>query len=33
VGDADGEPMRCYPTPNLVVANYLVGDFVRIAGA
>ena len=33
VADAEGEPIRCYPTPNLAVADYAVGDYVRIAAA
>ncbi len=31
--DGESEPMRCYPTPNRTVADYAVGDKVRIAAA
>lgn len=31
--DGEGEALRCRPTPNRVVADYEVGQFVRIAAA
>jgi len=33
VSDAEGEPVRCYPTPNLTLDDYAVNDYVRIVAA
>ncbi len=31
--DVEGTAVRCYPTPNRTVADYSVGDFVRLVAA
>jgi len=33
VSDTEGEPVRCYPTPNLTLDDYGVNDYVRIVAA
>lgn len=33
VSDSEGEPVRCYPTPNLTVNDYGADDYVRIVAA